>query len=194
MPIQRLLVLLPVLFLLACSPARGPVTDIEGAMPDLAFAMTRATDGRPVTAADYRGRAVILYFGYTNCPDACPTTLANLASVLARLGKQADGVRILFVTVDPERDSLAALKSYGSAFAPQIDGLRGSNDDIAALARRYRIAYSVTPSSPGRAYDVMHSDSVFFFDRDGRARYVATTVAHTDAIAADVRELLRQNS
>ena len=157
-------------------------------MPDLEFATTRANDGEAVNAGNYRGRAVVLYFGYTNCPDACPTTLSDLATVLHRLGPKADDVRVLFVTVDPNRDSLSALKAYVNAFAPEIDGLRGSEDAIARLARRYRITYQVTPGPP---YEVMHSDSVFFFDRDGRARYVATSVANAKLITAHVRQLLQ---
>jgi protein SCO1/2 len=173
--------------LAACAPARGPVTDIRGAMPDLAFAMTRANDGKAVDANDYRGHIVVLYFGYTNCPDACPTTLSDLATVLHRLGPKANDVRVLFVTVDPNRDTLPALKAYANAFAPQIDGLRGSQDAIANLARRYRITYSVSAGPP---YEVMHSDSVFFFDRDGHARYVATSVANTALITERLSRLV----
>ena len=179
------------LFVIACAPARGPVSDISGAMPPLAFAMTRANDGKDVTAADYRGKAVILYFGYTNCPDICPTTLSDLATVLRALGPRAQEVRVLFVSVDPTRDTLAALKAYANAFAPEIDGLRGSDDAIARLARRYRVTYQVTPASREHAYEVIHSDSVFFFDREGRARYVATSVANAGLIKADVRALLQ---
>jgi protein SCO1 len=178
------------ILVVACAPARGPVTDITGAMPRLDFAMTRANDGKDVTEDAYRGHVVILYFGYTNCPDACPTTLSDLAAVLQRLGPRAHDVRVLFVTVDPNRDTPAALKAYVNAFAPEIDGLRGSEDAIARLARRYRVTYQVTPASPGHAYDVMHSDSVFFFDRDGRVRYVATSVADAAKIEADVRALM----
>jgi protein SCO1/2 len=173
--------------LAACAPARGPVTDIRGAMPDLAFAMTRANDGKIINAEDYRGHVVVLYFGYTNCPDACPTTLSDLATALHRLGPKASDVRVLFVSVDPNRDTLPALKAYVAAFAPQIDGLRGSDDAIARLARRYRITFSVTPGPP---YAVMHSDSVFFFDREGCARYVATSVANATLITDKLRSLL----
>ncbi len=178
------------LVLAACAPPRGAVTDIAGAMPDLDFSMVRANDGKDIDARDYRGHVVVLYFGYTNCPDICPTTLSDLSDVLKRLGDRAHDVRVLFVTVDPQRDSLAALKTYVNAFAPQIDGLRGSDDAIARLARRYRVTYSVTPATPGHAYEVMHSDSVFFFDRDGRARYVATSVANAPAVVSEVRSLL----
>jgi protein SCO1/2 len=179
------------LLIASCAPPRGSVTDITGVMPPLEFAMTRANDGRPVRAADYRGKIVILYFGYTHCPDECPTTLANLASVLTRLGAKAGGVRVLFVSVDPDRDSLPVLKSYVQVFAPQIDGLRGTPDEVARLARRYRVTYQVTPASPEHAYEVMHSDSIFFFDASGRARLVAMSVDKTDAIAADVERLMK---
>lgn len=174
--------------LAACARPQGwHATDITGVMPALEFQMTRARDGAPVTEADYRGRVTILYFGYTNCPDVCPTTLANLSDMLGRLGPDRAHVRVLFVTVDPNRDSLATLKQYAAAFAPEIDGLRGTPDALASLARRYRVAYSVNAGPP---YDVMHSSAVFFFDRDGRARLVTLTTDDTAGLAADVKRLL----
>lgn len=175
----------------ACAPQKGPLTDIRGIMPDLGFAMTRANDDRDVTANDYRGRIALLYFGYTNCPDICPTTLGDLSAALQRLGVRAGRVRVLFVTVDPARDNLPALKLYANAFGPEFDGLRGSADAVARLARRFRVLYRVTPATPGHPYEVMHSDSVFFFDRNGRARYVATSVADAALIAAVIDRLLR---
>jgi protein SCO1/2 len=165
-------------------------TDIGGAMPALQFQMTRAGDGLGVTAADYRGRVTILYFGYTHCPDVCPTTLANLADMLGRLGPDADKVRVLFVTVDPGRDTLPILKEYAAAFAPQIDGLSGSDNALADLARRTRIAYSVTPESPGHPYAVMHSSAVFLFDATGRARLVTLSTDDTAGLAEDVKRLI----
>jgi protein SCO1/2 len=184
------------LALAACG--RGEVwpgtSDITGAMPDLSFHMTRANDGAEVTADDYRGKVVLLYFGYTHCPDACPTTLANLATVLQKLGPQAKQLRVLFVTVDPARDTLPILKAYVASFAPGIDGLRGTDDEIAALARRYRVLYRVTPASPGGDVQVMHASSTFFFDRDGRARLVTTSTDDTAAIAGDIARLLRTDS
>jgi protein SCO1/2 len=133
---------------------------------------------------------VLLYFGYTHCPDECPTTLANLATVLRDLGPRAKDVRVLFVSVDPARDTLPVLKAYVSTFAPQIDGLRGTEDQIAALARRFRVLYRVTAASPGKDTEVMHSDSTFFFDPSGRARLVTTSTDDRRAIAADVKHLL----
>ena len=182
------------LFLLTAACGRqdsgGHATDITGAMPALDFSMTRANDGKAVSAADYRGKVVILYFGYTHCPDICPTTLANLSEAFGKLGGRAGDVRVLFVTVDPNRDALALMKGYVNSFAPQIDGLRGTPDQLTALARRYRVAYSVTPESPGHPYEVMHSNAVFFFDRSGRARLVATATDNNAALTADLTRLL----
>jgi len=173
------------LMLAACSRPGFHMTDISGAMPRLDFHMTRASDGAAVSGESYRGRVTILYFGYTNCPDVCPATLANLAGMLGKLNSK--NVEILFVTVDPGRDTLAALKDYTRAFSPQIEGLRGTDNQLADLARRYRVAYSVEPKAP---YTVMHSNAVFFFDVDGRVRLVTTDTTDTSAMAEDVQKLL----
>jgi protein SCO1/2 len=177
--------LLLALALSACGQSAPPtdMTDIKGIMPALSLSMTRANDGKPVSARDYRGKIAVLYFGYTHCPDVCPMTLSNLSLALHTLGDDAKKVRVLFVSVDPGRDTLPVLKSYVEAFAPEVDGLRGSANRIADLARRYRIAYSVTP---GADYEVTHSNSVFFFDGEGRARFVTM---HTDDQGALVKTL-----
>ncbi len=157
----------------ACDPkTKWHEQDITGVLPSLSFAMTDATTGQPVTAADFHGKVALLYFGYTLCPDFCPTTLTNLADVLQRLGAHAGDVRVLFVTVDPNRDSLPIMKQYAAAFAPQMVGLRGTPDELAALARRYRVAYSVTPARNGHPYEVTHSSIVYVFDQNGDARPV----------------------
>ncbi len=163
-------------------------TDITGAMPALDFAMTRANDGKAVGAGDYRGKVALLYFGYTHCPDICPTTLANLSEVLEKLGSRASDVRVLFVTVDPERDTPALMKGYVASFGPGIDGLRGAPDQLLRLARRYRVVFSVTPGPP---YEVMHSNAVFLFDRNGRARLVATETKDVAGLASDIETLLQ---
>jgi protein SCO1/2 len=168
---------------------RPGVTDITGVMPGLKLAMTRANDGAVVTQDSYRGKIALLYFGYTNCPDVCPATLSNLADVLKDLGPHANDVRVLFVSVDPARDNLKALKEYANAFAPQIDGLRGGDNEIAKLAQRYRVLYSVTKI--GKAVEVMHSGSVFIFDAKGNAREVMTDTSDTRDIAADIENLMR---
>lgn len=186
---MRYTALLLALMLAACSRAPFHMTDISGAMPRLDFHLTRAGDGRAVTGEDYRGKVVVLYFGYTNCPDICPATLANMAGVLNKVGSK--NVRLLFVTVDPNRDTPEVLNRYVHAFSPQFDGLRGSDEELADVARRYRVAYSVDPKPP---CTVMHSNAVFFFDKTGRIRLVTTDTTDTDAIAEDIDRLLQTGS
>lgn len=185
---KRFAALLLVFMLAACSKGevRPGVTDVTGASPDLQFAMTRASDGRAVTAADYRGKVVVLYFGYTNCPDICPATLANLTEALQKLGPHANSVQILFVTVDPERDALNKLKQYTAAFDPHIDALRGDDNALLRLARRYRVAYSVETEAK---YEVMHTESIFLFDPEGHARMVELKTDDTSAVAKDIASL-----
>ena len=165
----------------------GHITDVTGALPALDLSLTRANDGRAVTAADYRGKVILLYFGYMHCPDICPTTLSNLSEVLQHLGPAADQVRVLFVTVDPNRDTPATMKGYVQSFAPQIDGLRGTPDQLVTLTRRYRVAFSVTPGPP---YEVMHSNTVFVFAPDGRARLVMTDTSDVDAVEKAMKGLI----
>ncbi|HEY6431350.1 MAG TPA: SCO family protein [Acetobacteraceae bacterium] len=168
--------------------------DVTGSSAPLEISMTRAGDGKQVSAADYKGRVVLLYFGYTYCPDVCPLTLTNLTHVLDGLGPLAQNVRILFVTVDPNRDTLPVLKEYAASFAPQIQALRGSQDALAALARRYRIAYSVTPSKNPRDYSVTHSSAIYVFDPTGAARLLIPSMASQspdiDGTVADLRRLI----
>ncbi|MBS0472107.1 MAG: SCO family protein [Proteobacteria bacterium] len=192
MKLARIAAFALALFVAACGQDKGPwhLEDISGALPPLDFSMVRVNEGKTVSGADYRGKITLLYFGYTQCPDICPTTMANLADVLHQLGGKADQVRVLFVTVDPNRDTPDVLKGYVQAFAPQIDGLRGTPDQIAALARRYRVAYSVTPDSPGHPYEVMHSNAMFVFDRDGKVRLVGTDNKDIDGIEKDLRRLI----
>lgn len=187
--VARTAALLALVLLAACGRqnAKWYGTNITGVMPDLSFAMTRASDGQVVSAKDFRGREVLLYFGYTNCPDVCPTTLANISEALNKLGPDATKVRVLFVTVDPDRDTLNVLKTYVKAFSPEMVGLRGTPDAIASLARQYRVAYSVDPGPP---YEVSHSSAVFFFDADGKARVVTLATDDTAALAGDMKALL----
>lgn len=172
-------------------------TDVSGALPKLSFNMTDAMTDAPVTQAAFRGKVTLLYFGYTLCPDFCPTTLTNLAAVLKNLGKHADDVRILFVTVDPNRDSLPVLKRYVALFAPQIVGLRGTPDQLANLARRYRVAYSVTPAHDGHPYEVTHSSLIYVFDQEGNARLLISSMAtqkpDIDGTTDDLRTLITQH-
>lgn len=195
------ILLIPGLFalvLITGSPARAwNSTDMAGALPNLEFTMTRASDGKVVTSSDFRGKVVLLYFGYTNCPDVCPTTLMDITSMLQSIGKLADHVRVLFVTVDPDRDSLSLLKSYVTSFAPQVVGLRGTPDQLATLAKRYRVAYSVKPGAAGEPPEVSHSSAVYVFDQKGQIRLLFSDLWAPDAklsgMTADLRQLVSQS-
>ena len=181
------------LALTAGIPARAwNSTDMSGALPALKFTMTRASDGMSVTAADYRGKIVLLYFGYTFCPDVCPTTLLNISDMLKQMGKQADDVRVLFVTVDPTRDTLPVLKQYTESFAPQVVGLRGTRDQLETLAKRYRVAYSVTPAHDGHPYEVTHGAAVYVFNRQGAVKLLFTGLSQQNTALAPMTDDLRE--
>ena len=166
--------------------------DITGSVPRLAFRMTDAATGRTVTAADFRGKIVLLYLGYTHCPDVCPLTLHNIAVILHRLGPQAARVRVLFVSVDPTRDTLPVLRDYAALFGPEFVGLRPDANALARLARRYRLAYSVAPATATHPYEVTHSAAVFVFDQNGEGRLLVPSLAqaHPD-LAATTEDLER---
>src|SRR6185437_11674667 len=139
---RQLATLLATALLVACA-GRDPsyaLKNVTGLVSPLEFHLTNQ-DGLPVTAADYRRDIVLLYFGYTECPDECPTTLTTLANALHTLGPQSSHVRVLFVTVDPRRDTPQVLKRYVSNFGPEFVGLRGDQEALTALSKRYRIAY-----------------------------------------------------
>jgi protein SCO1 len=175
---------------LGCAPAdRGwHVKNISGLMPDLSFTMTDDR-GRVVGGQDYRGEMPLLFFGYSHCPDECPATLARLAQAVAAMKAGAADVRVLFVTVDPQRDTESRLHSYLGSFGPEFVGLRGTPSQLAALAKRYRVTYSLGKPDAGGDYEVTHSDAVFVFDRTGRARLLILPEDPVSAITADLERL-----
>lgn len=182
------------LLLTACaSHPQWQLDSVQGHLPDLKFQMTNDL-GQPVTAATYRGKVVLMYFGYTHCPDVCPLTLVHLHTVLQKLGKQAGDVRILFVTVDPARDTVPVLHQYVTAFDPRVVGLTGTQDAIMQLAKRYRAFYKPEPAkaSPAGDYEVTHSSAIYFFDREGRAQVLATPGSSNDEILHDLKILVEQ--
>jgi protein SCO1/2 len=178
--------------LIACQSQQAApwqLTDISGHMPDITFRLTN-DQGKSVTAADYQGKVTLLYFGYTHCPDVCPLTLAHLHVVMQRLGQLADGAQILFVSVDPARDTPEALHAYVTAFDPHVVGLTGSPADIEALTKRYRAAFSREPDQTGGSYDVSHSSGIYIFDAHGKARLLATPTDSQDKLVHDLHLLL----
>jgi protein SCO1 len=165
------------------------LTNISGHMPDLDFKLTD-DHGKAVTGVDYRGKVALLYFGYTHCPDVCPLTLAQLHVVMQRLGPLADGARILFVSVDPARDTPAVMHAYVNAFDPHAVGLTGDARATEALSKRYRSAFTREPGSADGSYEVSHSSAIYVFDRDGKARVLATPSASHDDLVHDLHLLL----
>jgi protein SCO1/2 len=180
------------LLLTACARKQAPFSlhDISGLMPALQFNLTDQ-DGKAVTAADYRGKILLLYFGYTSCPDACPTTLATLSSALRNLGPDATRTRVLFVSVDPKRDSAALLGGYLRYFGPQFVGLRSDDDGpLDALTKRYRVAYHRGSPDGSGNYAVDHSSAVFIFDREGKPRLLGSGAETPTLITNDLRRLI----
>ena len=189
-----LLPLLCAALLAACSAASPPwqLNDVRGHLPDLQFNLVSDT-GKPATAADFHGKYVLMYFGYTHCPDVCPLTLVHLHLVMQKLGKEADKVRILFVSVDPARDTPQVLHQYVTAFDPRVVGLTGTPEQIAAMAKRYRAAFNRNAVQPGGGYEVSHSSAIYIFDTQGRARLLGTSADPAEEITHDLGLLMRQN-
>ncbi len=177
--------------LAACSGGQPWKThDISGLVPDLAFTLADE-QGRQVGPQDYRGKVTLLFFGYTHCPDVCQTTMAELAQTLRASGGR-DDARVLFVTVDPARDTTAVMREYVHAFGPQFVGLRGDAAAIDALARRYRVSYTFGKPDAQGNYEVTHGSAVFVFGREGEARLVFTPKDAPDAKAEDLRQLIEE--
>ena len=166
--------------------------NVSGLVSPLEFRLTNQ-DGQPVTAADYRHDVVLLYFGYTECPDECPTTLTMLANALHTLGPKASAVRVLFVSVDPRRDTTEVLKRYVTNFGPEFVGLRPDQAELTNLSKQYRIAYHYEKPDKDGNYEVDHSSAVFVFDGDGRARLLAQPDNTAQQVASDLRRLLARS-
>jgi protein SCO1/2 len=167
--------------------------DVSGHLPDLEFSL-KGVGNKTVTQVDLKNKTVLVFFGYASCPDICPTTMAQLTEVIAKLGDDARDVRILFISVDPHRDTPDMLQAYVDAFNKNAVGLTGSEKEVVALARRYRIAYQIEKPKPGDSseiYDVTHSRGVFIFDRFGKARLLASDTEAIDTVTADLRRLIQ---
>ena len=186
-----------VAFALAGCGKSGPSfknADITGADYGKDFALTDHT-GKTRTLADFRGKVVVMFFGYTRCPDVCPTTLAELKAVKEQLGEDGKRLQVLFVTVDPERDTQKLLADYVPAFDPSFLGLYGDSAATARVAKNFRVFYQKSPgrtpdpATKNRGYTVDHTAGSYVFDPQGRLRLF---VRYGDAasLAADVRILL----
>jgi protein SCO1 len=169
---------------------RFKLTDVTGASFGKDFALTDH-NGQRRTLADFKGKVVTLFFGFTHCPDVCPTTLGEMAVVMKELGKDADRLQVLFVTVDPERDTAEVLKRYVPAFHPGFLGLTGSADDIARTAKEFKIFYQKQPLPNGGGYSMDHSAGTYILDSEGRLRLFAQYGVGAPALLNDIRQLLK---
>ncbi len=184
------LVLLMAALLAACGneAPKFQLTDITGAGFGRDFQLTDH-NGKPRTLADFRGKVVVIFFGFTHCPDACPTTMGELALVMKELGKDADRVQVLFVTVDPQRDTPAVMSQYVPAFHPGFLGLYGDADAIARTAKEFKVFHQKQPL-PGGGYSVDHSAGTYIYDTAGRLRLFAGYGQGAPKMLHDIRLLL----
>ncbi len=169
------------------SPALPVIADLGGDF-DLAGA-----GGARVRLQDYRGRVVLLFFGYLHCPDVCPASLVTLKQVVEGLGSSADQTQVIMVSVDPQRDSPDDLAQYMRYFHPQFVGLGGTPQEIEKVARQYRVFYRPGDSMRPGEYSVSHSAYVYALDRQGRVRALHGAEAKPEEITETVRQLLRES-
>ncbi|MFM2111383.1 MAG: hypothetical protein RLZZ271_43 [Pseudomonadota bacterium] len=164
--------------------------DISGAEFGKNFSFVDG-DGKPVTLAQFKGQAVVLFFGYTQCPDVCPTTMTELAEAKRLLGAKGDKVVGLFVTLDPERDTAQVLKNYTANFGPQIIGARAATpEQLVAATKDYRVYYKkVEGKNPG-SYTMDHTAASFVYDSQGRLRLYTRYGMGAEKLAADIAQLL----
>lgn len=169
-------------------------TDVTGANFGKSLALTDHT-GTPRTLADFKGKVVVLFFGFTQCPDVCPTTLAEMAKVIKELGPDGGKVQVLFVSIDPERDTKELLKQYVTAFNPAFLGLVGDMEATVRAAKEFKVyVQKQSPKTPGGSYSVDHSAGTFILDQQGRLRLFLQHGAGATSMLADIRTLLKQGS
>ncbi|WP_083300998.1 SCO family protein [Jeongeupia sp. USM3] len=187
---RLLLTLAFALLLAACGkPASFQGSDISGASFGGDFTLT-AQDGKPRKLSDFHGKAVALFFGYTQCPDVCPTTMVELKDVMKQLGADADKVQVLFVSVDPLRDTTAVLSQYVPAFDPRFIGLTGSRADVDKVAEQYKVI--VQQQGSGANYTVDHSAGTYLIDKQGKLRVLVNYGAGSAVLAHDLRALVQE--
>jgi len=183
------LLLVCVLALAGCAPDQFRSTDITGANFARDFELTDH-NGKSRALADFRGKVVVLFFGFTHCPDICPSTLAQFAQAAKQLGDDAERVQFLFVTVDPERDTPEVLRAYVPAFDSRFIGLTGDMPAITRTAKEFKVLFQKQPGKTADSYTVDHSAGTYVFDPAGRARLFARHDQPVPDLVHDIRLLL----
>ncbi len=191
--LNGLLIVLPALVLAACDNGPGKpafkAIDITGAEYGRDFKLPDAS-GRMRTLADFAGKVTVVFFGYTQCPDVCPTTMVELAEVKKALGADGAGVQGIFVTVDPLRDTPEVLQAYVSNFSPDFVALRGTPEETAALAKHFKVFYSKVPGPTPTSYTIDHTAGSYVFDAQGKLRLFTRYGSGAEALAHDLKLLL----
>ena len=176
----------------ACSPGKPSFhgTDITGADYAKDFALTDF-NGRPRTLQDFKGKAVVMFFGFTQCPDVCPTTMTEMAQVKQLLGPDGDKLQVLFVSIDPERDTPEVLKAYMGSFDPGFLGLYAASPEaLAALAKDYKIYFKKVDGKTPTSYSMDHSAQSYIYDPQGRLRLYSRYGSDPKLVAEDIKLLL----
>jgi protein SCO1/2 len=181
------------LTVLACSPKPSfNNVDITGGKAFGTDFSLLDPDGKVRTLADFKGKAVIMFFGYTQCPDICPTTLTEMQQVMTLLGPQSNQVQVLFVTVDPDRDTAAILKQYVPAFDVRFLGLRPADEAaLEKVAKDFKIYYKKMPGMSPGSYTMDHTAGSYAFDPEGNLRLYIKHAQGPEALAQDLKELLK---
>jgi len=178
----------------ACSPPTAPAfkgIDLTGAKYARNLSLSDQ-DGHTRTLGDFKGKVVVLFFGFTQCPDVCPTTMAELAEVKRALGADGDRVQGVFITIDPERDTAALLKAYLASFDPSFVALRGSVAQTEAVAKEFKIFFAKVPGKSEGSYTMDHTAASFIFDTQGRVRVFSRYGTGPQSMTDDIKVLLAE--
>jgi protein SCO1/2 len=176
--------------LMPAKPASYNAVDITGAAYGKALSLTDA-EGRTRTLADFGGKYVVVFFGFTQCPDVCPGTLAELAQVKKALGPDGDKVQGVFITVDPDRDTAEVLKGYVTAFDPSFVALRGTPEQVATVAKDFKVFYQKVPGKEPGSYTMDHTAGSYVFDTKGNVRLFTRYGTGADALTSDLKQLMK---
>jgi protein SCO1/2 len=191
--LKTISLVLLLVFLSACKPTGGAnklvATDITGADFGKSFSLTDHT-GKPRTLTDFKGKVVTLFFGYTHCPDVCPTTMVDLKQTMKLLGSRADEVQVLFVTLDPARDTQELLAQFVPSFDKRFIGLRGTEQETAATAEIFKVYAKKVEAQGKGGYTIDHSAGLYVFDKIGKIRLYVDYGEKPAEIANDIKQIL----